>query len=217
MSPIADQMRDRRRAWAAPGGFHDRMVRFLARSLPAGVGAIVAAMMITPLFPRSEVSFLLDRTKVAITEDRLSVDQASYRGENTDGRTFQVDAGHASQHSARVPVVNMRDLTAQMQLKDGTARMTTATGQYHLDSDHVVAPGAVRVTTTTGMQLDSNSVDVDLKRRVAVGEGGVHGAMRAGTFSAQRMTADLDARTVTLDGRAQLHMMPARMRTTPHK
>ena len=81
MTAQADLIRDRRRAYAAPGGFHDRMVRVLARGLPAVVGVIVAVMMITPLFPRNEVSFLLDRNKVAITSDRLKVSDATYRGE----------------------------------------------------------------------------------------------------------------------------------------
>ena len=72
----ARALRSRRQHFAAPGGSHDRMVRVLARVLPMGVGVIAALMIITPLSPRGEVSFLLDRNKVALIDERLSVDNA---------------------------------------------------------------------------------------------------------------------------------------------
>lgn len=62
----AEQLRSRRQHFAAPGGSHDRLVRLLARVLPMGVGVLAALMVITPLSPRGEVSFLLDRNKVAV-------------------------------------------------------------------------------------------------------------------------------------------------------
>ena len=65
MSQQADQIRDRRRAFALPGSPLDKAIKLLAVGLPALVGAVAAAMLIAPLSPRGEVSFLLDRNKVA--------------------------------------------------------------------------------------------------------------------------------------------------------
>ena len=48
MTVQADQIRDRRRAFAAPGGSLDRMVRWLAVGLPALVGVIAALMIVSP-------------------------------------------------------------------------------------------------------------------------------------------------------------------------
>ncbi len=54
----ARELRGRRQHFAAPGGSHDRLVGFLARALPMGVGVIAALMIITPLQParRSQLS-----------------------------------------------------------------------------------------------------------------------------------------------------------------
>jgi lipopolysaccharide export system protein LptC len=105
VSRQADQIRARRRAFALPGGSLDRTIRILAVALPALVGAVAATMLIAPLKPRGEVSFLLDRNKAAIAEDRLRVDDAMYRGRDNKDRPFSLTAGEAVQHSASVPLV----------------------------------------------------------------------------------------------------------------
>src|SRR5579863_8617926 len=129
MTRQGDLLRDRRRAFAAPGSTHDRVVRLLGTVLPAAVGVVVAAMVVTPLFPRNEVSFLLDRTRVAITEERLKVTNAVYRGLDAKARPFSVTAQGAVQHSAEVPVVAMNQLAASLQLDDGPARLTAPSGE----------------------------------------------------------------------------------------
>src|SRR5690349_9463846 len=105
MTATAENLRSRRQVFAAPGGSHDRLVRRLATLLPALIGVVAALMILTPLTPRGEVSFLLDRNKVAIAENRLSVDNAMYRGEDNKGRPFSVIAGEAIQQSSSVPIV----------------------------------------------------------------------------------------------------------------
>jgi lipopolysaccharide export system protein LptC len=89
MTIQAEQMRSRRRHKAAPGGRHDRTVRMLAVVLPGLIGALLAVMVLSPLAPRGEISFLLDRTKVAVVQDRLKVVSAMYRGADNKGRTFR--------------------------------------------------------------------------------------------------------------------------------
>ncbi|MFX9015953.1 hypothetical protein ABTN29_19835, partial [Acinetobacter baumannii] len=93
---------------------HDRVVRFLAMVLPGLIGALLAIMVLAPLSPRGEISFLLDRTKVAMVDDRLRVLGAMYRGQDDKGRAFSVTAGSAVQHSARQHYVALHEVTARM-------------------------------------------------------------------------------------------------------
>ena len=215
MTAKADRIRSLRRCAAVPDSRHDHIVRAAAVGLPAVVGAILAAMVVLPLFPKNEVSFLLDRNRVAMTEDRLAVSSASYRGEDDKGRSFIVNAGSAVQHSASVPVVEMRALTAQMQLSDGSAEAVAPTGAYHIDTDRMVLGGPVKMTTTTGYALQTSALSLDLKARRAFGDGGVTGQLTTGPFSADSIAADLEARTVTLDGHVHLTMTPGRRLKAP--
>lgn len=212
MSRQADKIRDRRRAFAAPGGSLDRTVRILAVALPALVGAVAATMLIAPLSPRGEVSFLLDRNKVATAEDRLRVDNAMYRGQDNRGRPFSLTAGEAVQSSERVPVVRLQDLTARLLLSEGPAVLTAPAGRYAIDEQRVIVDGIVRFAAADGYRMTARDVSIDLPERRLVGAGRVEGAVPAGTFSANSLRADLDGRTITLSGNARLRMIPGRLR-----
>ena len=212
MSQQADEIRDRRRAYAMPGSPLDKAVKVLAVTLPALIRAVAAAMLIAPLGPRGEVSFLLDRNKVDTAEDRLRVEDAMYRGRDDKGRPFALTAGGAVQRSASVPVVQLSDLTARMQLSEGPAVLLAPGGRYDIEDQVLAVDGLVRFSTTDGYRMTVRNVSIDLPGRTVVGSGGVQGAVPAGTFSANSIRADLDERIVALQGNARLRMVPGQMR-----
>lgn len=208
----ARALRSRRQFFAAPGGSHDRLVRFLAKALPMGVGVVAALMIITPLSPRGEVSFLLDRNKVAQIDERLSVDKAMYRGRDNQGRPFSLLAGEAVQRSGIEGLVRMRDLVAQILLADGPAQLSADGGIYDIDKETVAVAGPVRFNASDGYAMTASGVSVDLKARTMQGDAGVSGEVPAGAFSADTLSADLAARTITLEGNARFTMIPGQLR-----
>jgi lipopolysaccharide export system protein LptC len=208
----AETLRNTRRAIAAPGGAHDRLVKWLSRVLPAGIGLIAALMILVPFSPRNEVSFLLDRNKVAIVQDRLRVENAMYRGQDVKGRPFSITAGEAVQRSSREPVVQMRKLEARLLLDEGPARLDAAAGHYDIEREIVAVDGVVRLTAADGYRMTARDVSISLEDRTMIGDGRVEGAIPAGTFSANRIVADLGNRTITLQGNARLRMVPGQLR-----
>ena len=208
----AKARRSERQHWAEPGGSHDRMVAFLSRALPMGVGVLAALMVITPLSPRGEVSFLLDRNKVAVINERLRVDNALYRGADNKNRPFSLTAGEAVQRSSAEGIVRMNDVVARLLLDEGPARLVAQGGQYNIDNEIVAVRGPLRLTAADGYRMVARGVSLDLANKQLVGSGGGDGAIPAGTFSADRLNADLSARTITLTGNARLRMEPGKLR-----
>ncbi|MDG5751777.1 LPS export ABC transporter periplasmic protein LptC [Qipengyuania sp. XHP0211] len=208
----AKALRGRRQDWAEPGGSHDKLVGFLAKALPMAVGVLAAFMVITPLSPRGEISFLLDRDKVAVIDERLRVDNALYRGEDNDGRPFSLTAGEAVQRSSAEGIVRMNDLVARLLLNDGPARVSANGGQYELDDQIVSVNGPLLMVAADGYRMVARGVSVNLAEKTVTGEGGVEGAIPAGTFSGNRLDADLEARTISLSGNARLRMVPGELR-----
>lgn len=208
----AKQLRNQRQHFAAPGGSHDRLVTFLGKALPMGVGIVVALMIITPLSPGTEVSFLLDRDKVAMIDERLSVSNAMYRGQDDGGRPFSLTAGEAVQRSSREGIVRMEDMMAQILLRDGPARISAEGGAYDIDAEVMTVDGPLRLSAADGYTMTARGVSVDLQSRVMVGDGRVEGAVPAGTFEADRIEVDIDERKISLRGNARLTMRPGELR-----
>jgi lipopolysaccharide export system protein LptC len=208
----ASALRNRRQRFAAPGGSHDRLVGFLARFLPMAAGVVAALMIVTPLAPRGEVSFLLDRNKVAMIDERLSVENAMYRGRDEGGRPFALTAGSATQRSAAEGLVRMRQLVAQMMLNDGPARLTAGGGVYDIASEVVNVEGPLLLNAADGSSMIARGVSVDLRNRAMRGDDGVSGEIPAGTFAARSLRADLAERVLILEGDARVRMVPGQLR-----
>ncbi|MGB7374294.1 LPS export ABC transporter periplasmic protein LptC [Pontixanthobacter sp.] len=207
----AKQRRNARQQFAVPGGSHDRLVKILGAVLPMGVGVLAALMIITPLSPRGEVSFLLDRNKVAVIDERLRVDNALYRGQDDLGRPFSLTAGEAVQRSSAEGLVRMQDLVARILLPEGPGRIATDSGVYDINSEVITVLSTVKLTAADGYFLTARGVSVDLNSKRIVGSGGVEGSSNAGSFSANVMTADLSARNIILEGDTKLRMIPGRL------
>lgn len=206
MSVLADVERSKRQHWAASGGSHDRLVRALQLILPSLVGALAAVLLFAPFSQRSEIGFLLAKDAIEISPQRLRVDAARYTGSDAQGRPFSLAAASAVQRSAADPVVRLNDLSAMIVMADGPATLDADSGRYDPTDDTVAIDGPLRFVAADGYRLDTGNVGFDMKtRRLSSGQR-VAGALPIGTFSADRLSADLDARIVRLSGNARLRI-----------
>lgn len=206
MSKRADIQRSRRQHFAAPGGSHDRRIKIFSVLLPACVGALAAILALAPFTIAGELSFVLDKDSVDVARERMRVTEAIYRGEDSQGRPFSLKAGSAVQKSSREPVVDLKDLSARILLKEGPAQIRANTGSYDMDRESVRVTGPIQAETSDGYRLSTNNVTVDLKERSLESDDPVDGRTNIGTFRADSLRADLNERTVTLEGNAQLRI-----------
>jgi lipopolysaccharide export system protein LptC len=228
--------------WARPGSFHDWLVGFLKIALPAGVGVLLAYLALAPLSKGREISFLLDKNKVEVAPERMRLQAARYRGQDNLGRPFLISTQSAVQATSNQPVVDITNMSASILLNSGPARIVADAARYDMNSQQVNVNGPVQVTGSDGYRIrardvtvDMNSqlvnatgpvqataadgyrlvarnVTVDMNQRSLASRGRVDGSMRLGSFSADRMRADLPSRTVVLDGRARLHIRQSAVR-----
>lgn len=206
MSRLADTQRTERQHWALPGGSHDRIVRVLKIVLPVAVGTLSGLLAVAPFTTGGEVSFVLDKNDVDVAGERLRVREALYRGEDARGRPFSLRAGSAVQKTSREPVVEMRDLSARILMREGPAVLTAQEGRYFLDEQKVAVTGPIQFDAAQGYRLTTRDVTIDLKDRTLNSAGRVYSRMPIGTFDADHLRADLEERTVTLQGKARLRI-----------
>ncbi|MDB5682602.1 MAG: export transporter periplasmic protein LptC [Sphingomonas bacterium] len=212
MSELADQARSQRQLWAVPGSSHDRTIRLARIVLPLVIGLLVVLLMVAPLTVGRDISFVLSKDRVDVAHERMRVTEALYRGQDSNGQPFALRAASAVQASSRDPVVKMSALSARIVLTDGPATIEAPSGRYDMNSERVMIDGKVAFRSADGYSLDTRDVTVDLKTRKVESGGAVDGTMPLGTFSGSRLSADLNARTVVLDGRARLHIVQGQSR-----
>ncbi len=208
MSDIAIRQRTQRQRWAAPGGRHDRIITLTHWLLPVLIGVLAAFLVMAPLTTAGDVSFVLDKNKVEVAKERLKIQRARYRGADAKGQPFILNAGSAVQRSSAEPVVEINDLAAQIGLQDGPATLTAPTGRYDMESERMKVDGPIAFRGPNNYTLDTQDAVVDLKSRKLRSENAVTGTVSQGRFSADRLDADLEERTVTLRGNARLHVNP---------
>jgi lipopolysaccharide export system protein LptC len=212
MSELATRERATKQRWAVPGSSHDRIVRFGKIALPAAVGVVIAFLAMAPLDKRGDVSFIVDKNKVENAPERMRVEKARYVGEDNKGQKFLIVADRALQRSSEQPIVDIWGMLARFGLSHGPVTVAASQGRYNLDDQKVAVEGPVRVAGPEGEQLVTRNVIVDLKQNTVASNGGVSGRTELGQFQANRLRANLDDRTVVLDGGARLKIVQGAVR-----
>ena len=206
MSELAQRARSARQIWAAPGSSHDRIVAIARAALPIGIGVLSAFLVMAPLFKPGDVSFVLDKNKVEVAKERMRVSEALYRGQDSKGQPFSLRAGSAVQKSSREPIVDLNDMAARILLPEGPAVLNAQKGRYDMETERVAIVGPVQFEAAGGYRLVTRDVGIDLQTRRMKSAGRVDGRIPIGTFSGDHLEADMNARTVTLNGRATLRI-----------
>jgi len=212
MSELANRERANKQRWAVPGSAHDAIVRWSKVALPSAVGVLIAVLAFAPLQKHGDVSFILDKKKVASAPERMRVESAHYVGADNKGQKFEITANRAIQRSSDVPVVDIEGMFAELGLANGPLMIAANQGRYDLDQQKMAVNGPVRVVGPDGYRLETRDVIVDLKQRQMASSGPVAGQMRLGQFQAGRLRADLGERKVVLDGGTRLKIVQGAVR-----
>jgi lipopolysaccharide export system protein LptC len=103
-------------------------------------------------------------------------------------------------------------MLARFGLSQGPVTVAANQGRYNLDEQQVAVDGVVKVAGPEGEQLVTHDVTVDLKKNLMTSKGQVSGRMELGQFQAGRLRADLNSRTVVLDGGTRLKIVQGAVR-----
>jgi lipopolysaccharide export system protein LptC len=206
MAPSATDFHTARQRSARPGSGFDRWMTVLKVALPVAATALGLTFLLLPLTASEEFSFLLSKDQVGSARERLLVERAVYRGEDSRGQRFMISAARAVQRNSATPVVELSGISAELAAKDGPSRAVANAGQYDMKRERITMIGPVRFSAADGTRLETRDVTIDLASRTVTSGGMVDGRVPLGAFRAGRLRADVRGRVVTLDGGASLHI-----------
>ncbi len=108
------------------------------------------------------------------------------------------------QKSSREPVVQLNDLEARLQMDNGGALVTAQRGSYDLGKEQVTVDGPIRFESANGYRMVTRDVDHRAQQpHPAQPRPGRGTHPDRHVQRPDHLTADLEKRTVSLDGRAR--------------
>jgi lipopolysaccharide export system protein LptC len=188
------------------GGAYDRFIKLMKDALPIGALILLILLMVMPFLQDREFSFILDKKKVAQAGERLRMEAPLYRGADSKGRPFVLEAARAVQKSSKDPTLVLEKLKASLQMEDGTAILTADTGNFDLKKEQLIVSGTITLQRSDGYRFTAQDVIVDLNSRTAWSNKPIDGNGPFGRFRAGRFKLNLDETSLVFAGRASLRI-----------
>ncbi len=188
------------------GGLYDSFIRLMKDALPIGALLLILTLMIMPVLQDREFSFILDKKKVAQAGERLRMEAPLYRGTDSQGRAFVLQAARAVQKSSSDPTLVLEKLKATLEMKDGVAQLTADTGNFDLKGERLTVSGMIELKRTDGYRFAAQDVIVDLNSRTAWSTKAVEGDGPLGKFRAGSFRINLDETSLVFGNRASLRI-----------
>jgi lipopolysaccharide export system protein LptC len=188
------------------GGPYDVFIKLMKDVLPVGALLLILALLILPFLQDREFSFILDKRKVAAAGERLRMEAPLYRGTDSKGRAFVLQAARAVQKSSKDPTLVLEKLKATLQMEDGNALLTADIGSFDLKKERLTVSGVITLQRTDGYRFIAQDVLVDLNSRTAWSNKAVEGDGPFGTFRAGSFKLNLDETSLVFGNRASLRI-----------
>jgi len=193
-----------------PGGPRDTWVAVAKVAFPVAALILGVLLVILPLTMSQEFSFLLSKDSAMKAGERMRVAEATYRGETERGEAFRIRAESGVQKTSAVPVVVLSGLSAEIDRADGLARVTAPSGEFFINENRVVVNGPVAIRSQGGFTLDGDRIEVDIDAGMVRSTEPVSGRLPMGAFRSNGFEADLEGRTVVMDGGVRLRIVQQR-------
>lgn len=194
----------------------DAFIRAMQLLLP--VGALILGVLTAgwPFLNDTEVSFTLSKDDVAKSDDVVRMTKMNYVGTDQKNRLFRIFAADGEQDTPSAPRVRLTDIHAEMELTPGNNAVVDArTGIYRVQEASLSLVGGVVLNTANGYSLTMDGAEIDLKERLAVGQGNIDGTADLGKLSATKVTLKVEEREAVFEGGVTLHIKPDRQPSSP--
>ena len=207
MSEAADRKQEIKRHWAEPGSRHDAVVRAIKFGLPVIiVGCWSSCLPIAPFDQRGDVSFILDKNEVDEgARSGCGSNRRAISARTTRARSFEIVADRAVQQSSNVPVVMIEGMRARLNLARGPLNIAALKGRY--DLERRAGDGRRAGPRRWARRLparDPRRAGRPRQADDAVAAARSAGRCRLASSRPGRLSADLDERTVRLEGGVRL-------------
>jgi lipopolysaccharide export system protein LptC len=191
---------------------HSRFVRFLRVGIPVGVlvsilAVIVVATVLDPL--RALAKLPINIGGLVVSGTKITMQQPRLTGYTQDSRPYVVNARAAAQDVTKPDVLELDDIRATMDMKDGVQYEVLAqSGLFENKNDKLTLHQKVLVNSTT-YQAKLTEAVINMKTGHVVSDKPVEVTMTQGVINANRLEVINSGEVILFDKGVVMVLVPA--------
>jgi lipopolysaccharide export system protein LptC len=191
---------------------HSRFVRWLRLGVPAGIAAVLLAVVAANYMPQVG-GFRLpgELGKLVIRGTKITMEQPKLTGFTADSRAYEFTANAAAQDITKPDLIELQQLHAKMQMEDkSTVEMTASTGTYDMKAEKLFLHDHIVLVSSTGYEARLSEAVVDTSQGTVVSEKPVQVKMLNGFLDAKRLEVAEKGAVLRFDGGVSMTLYPGK-------
>ena len=197
---------------------HSRVVRFLRFAIPAGIVAIVSILLVATFFNpfRLIAAFPIDPGKISLSGTKIVMELPRLNGFTTDSRPYEITARAAAQDLTKLDILELKDVSAQTELKDGQhVIITSPNGVYDTKGELLKLNDHITVNSTSGYEAHLSEATINTASGNIVSEHPVELKLPNGMLNANRLEVMENGALIVFSGGVEMTVNPDQARGAP--
>jgi lipopolysaccharide export system protein LptC len=194
---------------------HSRLVGFLRFAIPAGIVAIVSILVVATFFNpfRLIAAFPIDPGKISLSGTKIVMELPRLNGFTSDSRPYELTARAAAQDLTKPDILELKDVNAQVELKDGQhVTITSPNGVYDTKSELLKLDDHITVNSTSGYEGHLSEATINVATGNIVSESPVKLKLPNGLLNANRLEVMENGALILFSGGVEMTVNPDQAR-----
>jgi lipopolysaccharide export system protein LptC len=167
---------------------HSRLVRLLRGVLIVAVVMVLATVVVENYMPIEGLRLPTEIGSLIIRGTKITMQQPKLSGFTSDGRRYAFNASAAQQDITKPDLVELREISSQMQMADNsTVRMSADGGTYNMKTDILTLNENIHLVSSTGYEARLSQAVIDMNKGNVVSDSPVWVKLLDGDLSAKRL------------------------------
>ena len=165
-------------------------MRFLRVAIPASIVGIATVVIVAAFFNpfRLIAKFPIDPGKVSLSGTKIVMELPRMNGFTSDARPYELTARAASQDITKPELLELKDVSAHVDLKDGQHMdLTSLNGLYDTKSEILKLKDQILLITSNGYEGRFSEATVNVTTGYIVSESPVEVKLLNGWLNANRL------------------------------
>jgi lipopolysaccharide export system protein LptC len=194
---------------------HSRLVGFLRFAIPAGIVAIVSVLVVATFFNpfRLIAAFPIDPGKISLSGTKIVMELPRLNGFTSDSRPYELTARAAVQDLTKPDILELKDVNAQVELKDGQhVTITSPNGVYDTKGELLKLNDHITVNSTSGYEGQLSEATINVATSNVVSESPVKLKLPNGLLNANRLEVMENGALILFSGGVEMTVNPDQAR-----